>query len=154
MKVLIDQRQKEGKHDLKHAQIVEQGYDTQVVLLDFGDYMFDGIDTVSVDTKYSVQELYQDLISDHGRFRREVIRAYEQKAKLYILIEDDNATCLSDIKRWSSTRSKANGSVVFKKAKELQYAYGVEYVFCKPKETGYKIINLLKRGCNLQDGVL
>lgn len=143
MIIYEDTRQQIGKHDLKNEQIKSLGYTVERKWLKQGDYMLDGKPSVSVDTKYSTEELYLDLMGEHSRFRREIVSAYKDGVKLIVLIEEEQINKLSDLKRWTSARGKANGYVLYDKAMKLHYAYGVEFMFCKPAETGYKIVELL-----------
>lgn len=141
MIIYVDTRQKVGKHDLKHAQLVELGHTLVSKKLDCADYCTDNGKTV-IDTKQDVEELYLDLFSEHARFAREIRLAKKTGKKLIILVEDGSIKRLSDIKQWKSKRGKANGTVLYDKMMKLHYAYGVDFQFCDKKMTGLKIAEL------------
>lgn len=119
----VDKAQKEGKHDLKHGQLIEMGHELWFLPLPVGDYILvdDAVREVvkrrgdklkkmdligavnrSVDTKYGMTEIYGDLIGkQHPRFRDECILAQQNGIQLTILIESaPEVKCLEDVKRW------------------------------------------------------
>jgi len=186
--VCVDKAQKDGKHEVKHQDIARLNK-LQFVPLPYGDYCLAtseilqtinrrgnnlkkidlvGKIKISVDTKQHMQELYQDIISDHGRFRDECILANDNGCKLYILVEnDDGIKQLSDVCKWQNPR--ITRYYYFKKLKEqgkaqnvklgkrapvsskdlqtkletMQEKYGVEFLFCTKQECGSKIMELL-----------
>lgn len=145
MIIYVDTRQKVGKHDLKHTQLVKLGHTLVSKKLDCADYCTDN-GKIVIDTKQDVDELYLDLFTEHARFAREIRLARETGKKLIILVEDGNVKRLSDIKQWKSKRGKANGTVLYGKMMKLHYAYGVEFLFCDKKTTGLRISELLLSG--------
>lgn len=186
--ICVDKAQKDGKHEVKHKDIARMN-NLMFLPLPYGDYciatntivetikrrgeLLKKIDLVgkikiSVDTKQHLQELYQDIISDHKRFRDECILAQENNCKLYVLVEnDDGITKLEDVHKWENQRivryyyfkklkeqGKAQNVKLAKRppvsSRELQTKletmedkYGVEFLFCTKEECGQKIINLL-----------
>lgn len=142
MIIYVDTRQKIGKHDIKHNQLLSLGHTLVSRKLDCADYCTDESNVI-IDTKQDLNELYLDLFSEHARFAREIRLAAELNKKLIVLVEDGNIKQLSDIKRWKSNRGKANGTVLYRKMMSLHYAYDVEYMFCDKSETGLKIAELL-----------
>jgi len=124
----------------------------------------------AVDTKFAIQELIGDVCGkDHARFRDELILAKNNGIQLYILIEDDGgAVCKSkgifnkpvrsidDLFHWVNPRlfiwnmgvraypNATRGQVIAKALKTMEMEYApVKFVFCSPKETGKKIVELL-----------
>lgn len=118
MKILYDKAQKEGKHELKHRNIIRQGYELVSMPLPVGDYVLvndkiqDVIDRkekrgipvkkmdllgtydVCIDTKFDIQELIGDICGkSHERFRDECILAQNNGIKLIILVEDNGGYC-------------------------------------------------------------
>lgn len=142
MIIYVDTRQKIGKHDIKHNQLLSLGHTLVSRKLDCADYCTDNSNTI-IDTKQDLNELYLDLFTEHARFAREIRLAAEMNKKLIVLVEDGSIKRLSDIKKWKSNRGKANGTVLYRKMMSLHYAYDVEYMFCDKSETGLKIAELL-----------
>lgn len=121
----VDKAQKEGKHDIKHNQLIEMGHELWFLPLPVGDYIvvddtireiikrrgdklkkMDLIGAVnrSVDTKYGMTEIYGDLIGkSHDRFRDECILAQQNGIDFYVLIESaPEVKCLEDVKSWKN----------------------------------------------------
>ena len=123
---------------------------------------------VSVDTKRDIQEIIGNICGNqHDRFRDEVLLAKNNGIKLYILVEnEDGVSCLSDLYRWENPRAKmqkwittasgrrrkipvsekaTKGETLAKAMKTMEDKYGCVFVFCRPEETGERILELLKR---------
>lgn len=124
MIIAVDKAQKEGKHELKHNQIISMGHELVFLPLPVGDYVLvdDRVSEVirrrgdklkkmdllavsrrSVDTKYGMEEVYGCLIGkgSHERFRDECILAQQAGIELTILVESaPEVSCLEDVKRW------------------------------------------------------
>ena len=120
---------------------------------------------VSVDTKRDIQEAIGNICGpQHDRFRDEVILAQRNQIKLYILIENtDGVSTLDDLDTWENPRKKmkkwvsvadggrkrvpvsqnaTKGVSLAKAMRTMQEKYGVTFLFCKPEETGAKILEL------------
>lgn len=125
MIIAVDKAQQEGKHDLKHNQLVEMGHELIMLPLPVGDYILVddavrevikrrgdklkkmdliGVCNRSVDTKYGMAEIYGDLIGkQHPRFRDECILAQQNGIDFYVLIESaPEVKCLEDVKSWKN----------------------------------------------------
>lgn len=113
MRVVIieDDRQHEGKHDAKHDAWDAMGVPyiprSEMVKLDFGDYMrgfedgtLDESCNISVDTKQHLGEVSTNLGKHHERFKREIRRANDAGYLLVVLVETDEAGCIEDVRRW------------------------------------------------------
>ena len=121
---------------------------------------------VSVDTKRDIQEAIGNICgSQHDRFRDEVILAQRNQIKLYILVENsDGVSKLDDLDGWENPRAKmkkwireadgsrkqgfvspkaTKGTSLAKAMRTMQEEYGVQFLFCRPEETGRKILDLL-----------
>lgn len=171
MTIYEDVGQKIGQHDNIKQYCDTHGIKLTRVKLDTGDYMMPN--TVSVDTKKGMQEIYSDIISDHERFKRELIRAQEDGIKLYILIEDDYISDMDTAKSWVNPRKREydykygfiiqaqkRGKLLDKKIPKapvssdrlvrmmqaIEKKYGCEFLFCKPEDTGSEIVRLLTNG--------
>lgn len=168
MILLCDSRQKVGKHDLKHRYFMENGIELRVTKLYVGDYTLPTNQSVCVDTKKDLQECVLDICgAEHERFRDECIRAKEAGIKLYVLVEEDQTddnghfviNSLYDVHKWKNPRReirvkkdgvwvqkypRATTGVILKKAMiTMMYRYGCEFVFCRKKDAGAKILELL-----------
>lgn len=168
MILLCDSRQKVGKHDLKHRYFMENGIELRVTKLYVGDYTLPTNQSVCVDTKKDLQECVLDICgAEHERFREECIRAKEAGIKLIILVEEDQTdehghyvvNELKDVRKWQNPRRKirkkvngqwvlaypkaTTGLTLMKAMYTMQLRYDVEWVFCRKKNAGAKIIELL-----------
>jgi len=64
-----------------------------------------GTFSVSVDTKMDLSELYSNLVQSHERFRDELLMAYNNNVKLYILVENkNNVRKIEDLVFWKNPR--------------------------------------------------
>lgn len=110
--IIEDVANKDKHHELKHLYWEQNSVYWERYPLPVGDYIFynelvadvisrkqkrgipvkkmDFLGTydVCVDTKFSIQELIQDLTTSHERFRDEAILAQNNGIKLYILVEN------------------------------------------------------------------
>ena len=125
MIIAVDKAQQEGKHDLKHNQLVEMGHELIMLPLPVGDYILVddtvrevikrrgdklkkmdliGVTRRSIDTKASLGEIYGNLIGkSHDRFRDECILAQQNGIDFYVLIESaPEVKCLEDVKSWKN----------------------------------------------------
>lgn len=125
MVIAVDKAQKEGKHDLKHNQLIELGHELLFLPLPVGDYILVddavaevikrrgdklkkmdllGVCNRSCDRKYGMSEIYGDIIGkSHERFRDELILAQQNNIQLIVLIESaPEVKCLEDVKSWKN----------------------------------------------------
>ena len=150
-----DSREQEGKHKHILKYFADNGIKVVRNKLFVGDYTRLDNQTICVDTKKDVLELFSNLTKDHTRFRNECIRAKENGIHLIILIEEELPNHnLAEWKSpiWKSTTSKhkkgqkvtqANPAVMRKIMLTMQEKYGVEFRFCNKKDTAKIIIDIL-----------
>ena len=167
MIILEDTRQQAEKHKLKHLWFKRNGIEVRRTKLYCGDYTLPTDQTVCIDTKKGMQEIYGDLVSQHNRFKAEADRAYESGIRLIILIEDDNVKDLEGVKNWRNPRyiryckiknahehgkmlnvplakkPPVNNVTLLKIMSTFGKEHHVEWAFCKPKDAGRRIIELL-----------
>lgn len=122
--------------------------------------------------EHLTEPMKQLYIKRHGFFHRGLLRAKNYGVKLYILVEnEDGITDIKSLFRWCNPRRMImvntkevigrykNGKPKYAKKQKYPHAmmgsqiakacltmekkYGVEFVFCKPEESGAKIIELL-----------
>lgn len=125
---------------------------------------------VTVDTKRDMQEIYGNIIgSQHARFRDECILAQNNGIRLVVLIENtDGIKDIRDVAGWKNPRytrwqqingmhkvgkmksvkisdkPPANSVTLMKAMLSMELKYGVKFLFCKPSETGDRIIDILE----------
>lgn len=207
MVILVDTRQKDGKHTKKHSKLLALGHTLYFVKLPYGDYMcgdnltqrqtddivlLDGYNRqqgetppawlrkqisdelrghASIDTKQDMQEVYNNLVQQHERFRRECITALETGATLTILVEDKTIKTLEDIYNWKNPRAiiwqkkygflqdaqehgKASGVKIPKPPlnnssllgimRAMSIKYGVKWAFSRKESTAETIVKILE----------
>lgn len=84
--VYVDDRQRPGHHEEKHAAMEERGYVLKTCRLEDGDYACNRAPGVVVDTKSGIQELCENLCYPGvDRFEEAVKRAADKGLKLIIL---------------------------------------------------------------------
>lgn len=153
MILFCDTRQQKGKHKLKEEYFESQGIEIIRTKLAFGDYQNPQNPSIAIDTKKDIQELIIDVTKDHERFKRELQLAKKCGAKLIILIEDEQVTCINDLYSWYNWRLKKSpkatkGSTLAKMLTTIQNNtddYNCEFLFVKKSECGAKIIELLSQ---------
>ena len=126
MKIGVDKAQQDGKHDLKHNQLMEMGHELYNMPVPVGDYIeitpeiqevidrrsgklkkMDtiGLIRVSIDTKRDMEELYSCLVQDHGRFSDSCFLAMNNGIKLIILTENtEGITNSNEIGKWKNEK--------------------------------------------------
>lgn len=145
--IYADTRQKDGKHTKKHEQIEKLGYTLEHKALSIGDYMIEGRDNISIDTKQNLDEIASNVFDESGRFMREVRKAYQNKVKLIVLIEQGGKIkSIEDVPQWNSKHSKITGRGLSNRLFRIHVAYGTEFLFCDKRVTGKRIVELLEGG--------
>lgn len=151
--MLVDTRQQEGKHALKHAQM-EERYLLRRTKLYVGDYMLVG-GTRAVDTKQSIAEFASNLQAQHARFRAECDRAREAGIELWVLVENsEGLRTLDDLAAWHEpewmTRKRRHakrpldGETLARCAKSMHDAHGAHFVLCAPEVAGRAVMWILE----------
>lgn len=69
-----------------------------------GDYSLPTDQSICVDTKQGMNEIYSNMVQEHDRFRRECDLAHELGIRLVILVEEDGISCLQDVSNWKNPR--------------------------------------------------
>ena len=147
MIIVEDTRNQVGKHDILNKQLQDMGHQVIRNKLYVGDYAKLMDQTVCIDTKKDIQELYGNICGkQHERFRNECIRALEAKISLIILIEEQ-----TPIQRWKKpTKGKFkahngnDGEILYKAMTTMHQKYGVQFRQCSKTQTAQVIIDLLK----------
>ena len=167
-KILIeDTRNQPGKHGNIHAFADLNGIRIVRSKLTVGDYSLPTNQSVCIDTKQDLGEVYNNLVQAHDRFSRECDMAVELGIRLVILVEDDEVDCLDNVHKWSNPRYKRymmlktgheHGRWLGTKlppkppvsSKQLEVMmktfaehHGCEWQFCRKSETGFRICEIL-----------
>lgn len=146
MKVIVDTREKRWEHIREYFD--KNGIEYTVKKLDVGDYQIEGKPNVSVDRKKSLGELSHNLLNpkDHARFWKEIRRAREQGAKLFILCEHGGKIkSIKDVALWNDKYSGVSGRALMNEIYRVSISYGVEFVFCSKRQTARKILEILEQ---------
>lgn len=142
MILIEDSRNKIGKHDNIIRYCKDNGIEIQRKVLNVGDYMLPQ-GTKAIDTKANIDELANDLYRDKKDLNKKYKKCLHDKIKLIVLIEEPIKN-ISELKSWQSKHSKINGRLLIDLIHTLQISYGIRFIFCHPKDTGAKILELLK----------
>lgn len=102
--IMADTRQKNGSHDNIDAWLIVHDIEIRRTKLYVGDYTLPTNQTVCVDTKYGLQEVYQNLIQQHDRFTRECKAAFSAGIKLIVLVEESEIKSVQDVANWQNPR--------------------------------------------------
>lgn len=127
IKIAYDRAQKEGKHEIKHNWLRNNGCELIDLPLPVGDYIavtpevqatinrrgknlkkmdLLAVTHTTIDTKKDLEEVYSNLIGkSHRRFRDEAILAQQNGIRFIVLVEDGfKIKTLSDVRMWKSRR--------------------------------------------------
>lgn len=167
MILLEDTRNPIGKHRNIHEWAEREEVDIIRTKLLVGDYTLPTDQSLCVDTKYGLQEVYSNLVQQHERFRAECDLAKEAGIRLVILVEEPGIGSLEDVAGWKNPRREHWFRVhaAHKAGKLLKLSipkvpplpsdrlaqmmgamterHGVEWAFCDPAETGRTLWGLL-----------
>lgn len=147
MWIIEDSRQKKGMHEIKHSCFEQMDVNLIRNVLPFGDYCLPP--SISVDTKQNMEEIAENIVGSHARFRNECINARNAGCQLIILVENTyGITSIDEVHTWINPnlvyRPKAiTGDRLEKAMKSMAEKYGVRFEFCKPEDSAKKIIDLL-----------
>lgn len=148
MVIVEDTRQKPDKTGYIHEQLENLGHKVVRSKMLVGDYMIANDGKIAVDTKQDLQEVVNNVIHQHERFRNECMLAQEAGIQLIILVTEPKVTCLADVFGWFNTRLRYNkkattGRTLGKILYSMQGKYGVRFEFCTKDNVGKRIVELL-----------
>lgn len=166
--ILEDTRQQAGKHANVNAWFQAHGIEVRRTKLFVGDYTLPTDQTVCVDTKYGLQEVYGNLIGvEHERFIREAKAAQETGIKLIVLVEQPGIRDLNEVCRWQNPRiaryerikagklvggyrnvtqaSKppVSSDQLMRTMQTVARKYGIDWMFCDKSRTAGVIAEIL-----------
>lgn len=165
--ILEDSRQQRGKHDNINSWLVSHGVEIRRTKLYVGDYTLPTNQAVCIDTKYGLQEVYNNVIQGHERFVRECKAAHEAGIKLIILVEQRGISSLQDVANWNNPRytkwvklrdahrqgkrmteplspyPPVNSERLARAMQTIQERYHIEWRFCDKRCTAKVICDIL-----------
>lgn len=168
--ILEDSRNQPGKHENIRQFCEMCGVRVVRTKLVVGDYTLPTNQSICIDTKQDLQEVYSNLVQSHDRFARECDMAAQLGIHLVILVEDEEVDCLDNVHKWSNPRYKRyimlknmhnTGRFLGTKlppkppvsSKRLQTMmetfaehHGCEWIFCRKAQTGAEICRILMGG--------
>ena len=102
--IVSDTREKTGKKN--HILNTFAKYHLKVVRTKMyvGDWTLLNNQSVCIDTKQGLQEVYSNLVQSHERFRAECVRAKDAGIRLIVLIEESHIKHLDEVKTWVNPR--------------------------------------------------
>ena len=157
--VLQDSREKRKHHDNILHGLTERGVKVERTKLYVGDYTLPTNQSVCVDVKAGLGEVYNNIISDHARFIRECKRAQESGIHLIVLVEQKGIRTVQDVAAWKNPRISAwirlrdahrqnkrmneplnpyppvSSERLAKAMQTISDRYGVEWLFCSKDKT-------------------
>ena len=151
MVVVEDSRNQTGKHKNIDAYLESVGVRVLRTKMIVGDYTLPADQRICIDTKKDMVEVSQNIFQDHARFRRECELAKDCGIHLVVLIEDNTVANWDELLKWTNPQPNRsaltpNGERCYKVMKAMEYSYGVEFQFCKKKDTGKRILQILTEG--------
>ena len=151
MVVVEDSRNQAGKHKNINAYLESVGVRVLRTKMIVGDYTLPADQRICIDTKKDMVEVSQNIFQDHARFRRECELAKDCGIHLIVLIEDNTVANWDELLKWVNPQPNRsaltpNGERCYKVMKAMEYSYGVEFQFCKKKDTGKRILQILTEG--------
>ena len=117
-----------------------------------GDFMLLSNPYLTIDRKQNLNELCNNVVQDHKRFRDELIRAQEVGISVVVLVEHGGGIkSLEDVPNWVNPRLKVSplavsGERLYKILKAMEYTYKVRFEFCDKRQTGKRILEILTEG--------
>lgn len=119
-----------------------------------GDYQRLDNGLLVVDRKQNLAEIAGNFTQQHERFRSELERAKKAKIRVVVLCEHGGQIrSIDDVAEWQNPRLKESpgaitGERMAKIMRTMSERYGVEWAFCDKRQTGRKIIEILKEGAD------
>ena len=151
MVIVEDSRNQVGKHKNINAYLESVGVRVLRSKMIVGDYTLPADQRICIDTKKDMVEVSQNIFQDHKRFKAECELAKDCGIHLVVLIEDNTVANWDELLKWTNPQPNRsaltpNGERCFKVMKAMEYSYGVESQFCKKKDTGKRILQILTEG--------
>ena len=167
--LLEDTRNPVEKHKNVHRWAEANGVTIIRTKLLVGDYTLPTDQSVCVDTKSGMQEVYSNVVQEHERFRRELELALQAGVKLIVLVEEGDIEELSGVIHWKNPRRERwfrinaahkagklknvklskvpplSSDRLFQMMQTMAERYQCEWKFCGKDRTGAVIWELLNQ---------
>lgn len=119
--------------------------------LNIGDYTTEKLKSKFVVERKSAQDLYQSLLQQHVRFRKEIIRAKSKGIRMAIVVESTQRDFLA-FKFPGGSLRKGDPNRIKKMINTMEERYPhITFIWCKDrKATASKVLQLLKNNENAQ----
>lgn len=150
--IIVDSREK-PKAITKILDYFEHvGIKYEVSKMLFGDYMDYNHPNIVIDRKQNIAEFARNCTAEHERFKREMERARDAGATLYILIEQNSYFDRGerirvkepiDLLRWSNRHTIVTGEKVYRVLVSWMAKYPIKVVFCSKQNTGHAITKII-----------
>jgi ERCC4-type nuclease len=157
--IIQDTREQAGKHEHVIVGLKSLGVNVVRSKLFVGDYTRIDNMSVCIDTKQSLSEVYNNVIQDHERFKRELLAAKDAGIRLVVLVEESGIHTVQDVEKWNNPRIRRYSRMT----QRMQQAqkppvpserlsrimqtmadkYGVEWMFCDKRDTAKRICEIL-----------
>lgn len=168
--ILEDSRNQAGKHLNIHNYCGEQGIRIVRTKLVCGDYTLPTDQSICIDTKQGMQEVYGNMVQAHDRFRRECDLARELGIHLVILVEDNEVESIDTVHLWENPRVRRylileeghkvgrflgtklpdrkpiDSERLERMMKTFAEHHGCEWRFCRKEDTGRTVCEILMGG--------
>lgn len=165
--IFEDSRQQKGKHDNINLWLLSHGVQIRRTKLFAGDYTLPTDQSVCIDTKFGLQEVYQNLIQSHARFIRECKAAHDAGIRLIVLVEQPGIRTVQDVASWKNPRiakwerlrdahrlgkrmneklspyPPVSSERLSKAMQTVSERYGIEWQFCSKDKTAERICEIL-----------
>ena len=150
--IIVDSREKPKAITSILDYFEHNGIKYEVSKMLFGDYMDYNQPNIVIDRKQNIAELAKNCTVEHERFKREMERARNAGATLYILVQQnryiDRCTQIKvnepiDLIRWSGQHTRVTGEKVYRVLVSWLAKYPIKVVFCSKQGTGKAILNIL-----------
>lgn len=100
--ILVDTREQKNGHVEKAFRTLGIPFDRTKLYV--GDYTLPNDQSVCVDRKAGLQEVYANTVQQHQRFRAECTRAKQAGIRLIVLVEQPGVHTLDDVAEWHNPR--------------------------------------------------
>ena len=154
--IVCDTREQKDSHITEWFDL--NGIRTVRSKLYVGDYALLNDQSVCIDRKAGLQEVYGNVVQQHDRFKRELIRARDANIKVIFLVEQPEIMRLADVADWQNPRwalwvkrgrkgwPPMPSVSLMKAMRSISEKYGAEWLFCDKSQTAQRIVEVLMYG--------